>query len=101
MIHTMAEQTSSGKFSFLLAAEKQLPAQEHGGIVKVGTGETAPFKRKGKKLGQTFLLPLQISQVHTGAMRSSGSSAVPLGWCYTLALANSVGEGVLGLELSL
>lgn len=56
----VAEQTSSDKISLLLATEKQLTAREHGGIVKVVTEETAPFKRKGKKLGKTFLLPPQF-----------------------------------------
>ena len=48
----VAEQTSSDKFSFLLATKKQLTAQERGGIVKVVTEEITPFKRKGKKLGK-------------------------------------------------
>lgn len=93
----VAEQTSSDKISLLLATEKQLTAREHGGIVMVVTEEIAPFKRKRKKLGKTFLLPPQFFWVHTGAGGGSRSSTPPEGQCYTPSLANPIREGVLGL----
>lgn len=79
---------ASDKFSLILATKRQLPAQEHRGIVKVVTEDISPFKRKSKNLGKTFLLPPHFSWVHTGAVGGSKSSSAPQeqGYCISLKL---------------
>lgn len=68
--------------------QRQLPAQELRGIVKVVAEEISPFKRKNKNLGKTFLLPPHFSWAHTGAVGGSKSSSAPQeqGYCRVIFL---------------